>query len=99
MGIEALAVVPAGIGIVALVILIFFKLTNVRRLFQALLVSIALSAGSAIMLIATVFVTEFLGLSIIGEPLCFATVGFIIYFGLRLGRKIYGFNNENSIKT
>ncbi len=91
MGIEALAVVPAGIGIVILFILIFFNLSNIRQLSQILSVSIALITVTVIVLFATIFVFEFLGLAMIGEPFYFTAIGFVIYCGLWFGRKKYGF--------
>ncbi len=97
MGIEALAVVPAGMGIVTLVILICVNLTNIRQLFQVLSVSIALIAVTVIVLFATVFVFEFLGLARIGEPFYFIAIGFVIYCGLQFGRKKYSFKNREII--
>lgn len=97
MGIEALAVFPAAIGIVTLIVLIVFNLTNIRQLFQILSISIGLITVSVIVLFATVFFFEFLGLAMIGDTFYFTVIGFVLYCGLRFGRKKYGFKNREII--
>lgn len=96
MGIEALAVFPAIISIVAMAIIIS-GLQNIRQVFRAVSFSIILIACASAALFATVHIFEFLGLSIVGELFYLGVVGFVIYGGLRYGRNKFGFTNKELV--
>ena len=97
MGIEALAVFPACVGIMALAIVIVFHLRNIPKMFQAVLFSAVLIFCSTTVLVSTVFLFEFLGIAVVGEFFFLGATGFVIYRGLRYGRMRLGFTTKELI--
>ena len=97
MGIEALAVFPAFVCIVAMAIIIISGWRNIRHMFNAASFSIVLIVCTTVVLFATVFIFEFLGLSIVGELFYLGAVGFVIYGGLRYGRMKFGFTTKELV--
>ena len=94
MGIETLAVLPACVGGVALLIIIISGLRNIRNMFKAVSFSVVLTACTTAILFATVFVFEFLRIANVGELFYLGAVGFVIHAGLRYGRMKLGFTNR-----
>jgi hypothetical protein len=91
MGIEALAVFPAFVAMVAMAIILISGLRNIRHMFKAALFSIVLMVCTTAVLFSTVFIFEFLGLAIVGEIFYLGAVGVMIYGGLKYGRKRFYF--------
>ncbi len=97
MGIEALAVFPAFVSIMAITIIIISGWRDVRHMFKtASFLSVLIVCTTAV-LFATVFIIEFLGLSIVGELFYIGSVGFMLYSGLRYGRMKFDFTNRELI--
>lgn len=97
MGIEALAVFPAFVSIMAMAIIIISGWRDVRHMFKTASFSIVLIVCTTAVLFATVFIIEFLGLSIVGELFYIGSVGFMLYSGLRYGRMKFDFTNRELI--
>lgn len=97
MGIESLAVFPAFIGSLGVVVIIISSWRDIRRMCQSLLFTFIFMVSITAVLLLTIVIVEFFGIAIVEEFIALGTVGFVIHGGLKYGQRKLGFTNRESL--